>query len=59
MLGYGDDRVVLIAAQRVAGNIRPAYKLSVTWDGKERREFGPAFEEVFQCEPGFERPSDE
>lgn len=33
-----------------------AYRLSRGSDGRARREYGPAFEQVFHCEPGFTRP---
>lgn len=67
ILGYADDKLVWAYAQRVGGHVvdpaggnpRLAYRLSVTADGESVREFGPAFEEVFQCEPGFVRPTDD
>lgn len=68
MLGYDDHRLTFLRAERLLGgqvvdrakgNPVLAYRLSLTEAGDERREFGPAFEEVFQCEPGFARPKDE
>lgn len=35
-----------------------AYRLSTDPDGRMQREYGPAFEKVFACEPGYTRPAD-
>lgn len=45
-----------VAHDPAGGNPLKAYRLFADSDGRERREYGPAFEQVFQCEPGFVRP---